>query len=396
MSAGGSGGSRPALLLFGALALLRVAYAIEAVSTIPVLQEPLADSVAYRQLARAVAAGALLQDEPFYRAPLYPYLLAPAYALHGRPEAAIALAQVLLGIGSLLLVWRIARNLWGERGGVLAMLLWGLFAPAVSQETKILPTALGTFLGLVSLALLIRARDGPGWGIAGAALGLSALVRPGLLLLAPFPPLIARRGRGRAAVRLSAYAAGIVLALLPATLHNLHAGDLVLISSNGGITVYHGNNRENRSGLPEPGPLLGEGINAVRQAEIDRDAASRWAGRPLSRSEASAFWFRAGIEDLARDPAGAARLWGRKLLRFVSIREVADIYSPEAEREQVRMLRLFPFPFALLLALAAAGLLLRPPRTGAGRLVLLFALAGLAVSLLFHAGGRYRMESAPA
>ncbi|MDM7914818.1 MAG: hypothetical protein QUU85_06050, partial [Candidatus Eisenbacteria bacterium] len=176
----------------------------------------------------------------------------------------------------------------------------------------------------------------------------------------------------------------------------MHGRDLVLVSANGGITFYHGNNAAARYGLLEPDDRVGAAANAVEQARIDREAASREAGRPLRPSEASAHWFRAGLSSLLADPGHAARLWGWKLIRFAGPHAYADNYSYAVERGDVASLDLFAVPFPLLWIPAVAGLALRPPRDRREGLLVLFAATGLATCLLFYVASRYQCESVPA
>jgi 4-amino-4-deoxy-L-arabinose transferase-like glycosyltransferase len=391
---------RIALGAFAMILVARVAYAVQAVILTPVLRQPMADSRAYVDWARAIASGQWISQTPFYRAPLYPFFIAPFYAIHARPEAAIVVLQVFFGLGSAILTWWIARRLYGRAAGLVALALIGFYGPLAAQETKILGTSLGILLSLLALAKLLSARSTVAYATAGFLLGLGALARPNALFVAVGAVLVfARRGGIREVPWLRTPAAllvGLILAVAPATLHNLAAGDFVPISSNGGMTFYHGNNEENRHGLLEPSMRIGAYGNAVEQEEIDRRLASQEVGRPLRASESSAHWFAEGLRDLARHPAAWLRLWGEKMLRFAGVHDYADNYSYAVERAQVSVLRLFLIPFPLILILAAGGLVLRAPSGRDEALLLLFAALGLLTCLLFYVGSRYRSESVPA
>jgi 4-amino-4-deoxy-L-arabinose transferase-like glycosyltransferase len=368
------------------------------VRTAPVLDEPLADSLYYIHEARAISDGALLRGDPFYRAPLYAYALAPFYALLERPETLVAAAQLAGGCLVLGLVGWLSGRLYGAAAGWTALILIGLYGPLAAQETKILPAAPGILLGTVAMVLLLRAGRPRGFALAGLVLGLGALARPpllalGLLLAAGWAvsPSV-DRPRTRAAALL----AGLLIGIAPATLHNFLAGELVPIAANGGMTFFHGNHRENHDGLLEPSARAGFAGNAVGQAGADRRRASELAGRPLTAGEASAFWLREGLRDLASDPARGARLWGEKLRRSLGAHEYADNYSFAVERDRVPPLRRLAVPFPLLWIPAAAALILRSPRRKEDRVLLLFAALGIATCVVFYVGSRYRCESAPA
>jgi 4-amino-4-deoxy-L-arabinose transferase-like glycosyltransferase len=392
---GGPVWDRAALIALVLACLLRLAYAIEAIARIPVLRQPLADSIAYVTWAKAIAGGSLLQPDPFYRAPLYPYLIAPFYAVSGRPEVAIVWLQVLAGCAAVLLVRRIARDLYGAPAGFVAAVGMGFFGPLAAHETKILPTAFSILLEMLTLAQLLRARDARGRFAAGALGGLWALAQPSaLLVLAGAVVLHARRGSLRSAAL--PIAIGGALLIAPATLHNLHAGDPVLISSNGGMTFYHGNNETSRFGLIEPSPRAGRGGNAVNQADLDIQTASAETGRRLTASESSRYWLGQGVRALAADPARSLRLWGSKIRRTCGAHDYADNYSHAVERDEVRTLRLFGIAFPALLIAAAGGLILRGPRGRREELLLLFAAIGVVTCVIFFVGSRYRCESVPA
>lgn len=397
---GGAVWDRLALALFCLAGVVRVVYLVQTHARSPVLDDPLADSRAIVDLARSIAAGNLQQSEPFYRAPLIPYLIAPLYALLRRPEMLIASLQIAGGLAGNILIWSLARSLHGPVAGFTALLLSAFFGPVVSHETKILSTPAAVLLSILSMRRLITARSSLAFAAGGALLGLGALAQPSLLLAAPMVAAAIAFDRGSRPRRLGReilpMLAGVLLAVAPATLHNLRAGDMVMISSNGGMTFYHGNNESSRWGLLEPSDRVGWGGNAIRQGEIDREVASRETGRTLRPSESSAYWFAEGARVLASAPLRAARLWGMKLVRFAGSHDYADNYSYAVEKLAIPSLRLFAVPFPLILLLGLAGLLLSPPRTRTDRVLIAFALVGLLTCLLFFVGSRYRCLSTPA
>jgi len=397
---GGTVFDRLALIVFALFALLRIAYSFEAIDHVPILRQPLADAIVYVESAREVASGRILMDEPFYRAPLYSYLIAPFYALDEEPEAAIIAFQVFLGLLILFMTWRIARNLYGAAPALLSLVLVGLYGSMAASETKLLGTTLGLFLGTVALWTLTTADSRRGFFLAGVVLGLGALARPNVVLvvLAVAAMLLISRLSWRAKLtsRVIPMLLGVAFLVAPVTLHNLLAGDFVFVSSNGGMTFYHGNNSSNRSGLLVPGPLTPGGMNAVQQGRRDRARASELTGRQLRPSESSAFWFRQGLNDIASDPVGALRRSGQKVYRFLGAHEYADNYSLAVELTQVRLLHLFVVPFPLLLIPAVVALLRKPPRRREELYVLIFACLGFVTCMLFYVGSRYRCESVPA
>lgn len=391
---------RLALVLFFLGALLRGLYLLQAVDRSPVLDDPLADSRAIVDLARSVASGNLQQAEPFYRAPLVPYLMAPLYALLDHPVVVIVLLQAAGGLAAGAVLWSLSRSLHGAAAAFVTLLLWSLFGPVASHETKILSTPAAILLAVLAMQGLARARTPGAWGAGGALIGLGALAQPSLLIAAPLvaATIVLDRDEGTRPWRsqLLPLLIGLLVAVAPTTIHNIRAGDRVAISSNGGMTFYHGNNESSRWGLLEPSARVGWGGNAIRQGEIDRAAASREVGKDLRPSESSAYWFFQGMRALASNPANWAKLWGTKLLRFVGAHDYADNYSYSVEKVAVPLLRFLVVPFPIILLLAVAGLVLSPPRARSDRVIVSFALVGLVTCVTFFVGSRYRCLSVPA
>src|SRR6267154_834316 len=282
------------------------------------------DSSVYDNWAKAIAAGDWLGREAFYFPPLYPYLLGLIDRWFGHSYALIYLAQQLLGLINLVLIYRIAEAVFTARAALYAAVLAALYAPLAFFETKVLGTTLGLTLNLIALLLLVRrerTRDGAWgpWFIAGLTFGVAALCLPGSILLTIlFVPILLRWRNGAAAASL---AAGTFAALLPILAHNLYvAGDPLLLSGQGGITFYQGNNPSARglynvvpgfSGAPE------------RQAAEEKTIAERDTGRPLRRSEISAHFFRKGLVFIGGSPGQWLLLEGRKLLALFGTYEAS-------------------------------------------------------------------------
>jgi hypothetical protein len=86
-----------------------------------------------------------------------------------------------------LLSYRFARTIGGERAGLLAALAWAVYLPAVEIENQLSADLVGTCLLMFSAnALLAARRKGTmiSWALAGALLGLAALSRSAMILMA--------------------------------------------------------------------------------------------------------------------------------------------------------------------------------------------------------------------
>ena len=99
-------------LFLGAL-LIRLIYLFEMTDS-PYFGAPFLDELYHFNWAQDIARGRLLYHEPFFRAPLYSYLLGFFIFIFGSDFFAIQLVQHLIGAGAVL-VWRAVR---GARGGL--------------------------------------------------------------------------------------------------------------------------------------------------------------------------------------------------------------------------------------------------------------------------------------
>ncbi len=386
-----------------AAAVLRVVYLLQYHANVPYYDVPVMDALYYDQWAQRVAAGQGYGPSPYYLAPLYPYVLAVAYAVFGRHFTLIYAAQAAIGIGSLFLVYTIGRRIFGHGAGLAAVLLLMLYGPVLFLESKLLSETLSLFLNLVAVYALLRALDGhrpPAHVAAGLGLGLSIVCRPANLLFASL--LLACRGvggiRARAPARLLSLlwlSLGIVVPILPVTARNWYVGrDFALIQTNGGMTFAQGNN-ENAVGLLAMPPGTTAGILGQQAEEVA--IASRAMGRPLRPSEASSYWFRQGLAYIRNAPADYAVLVLRKLLYAFTNREAHDNYEYDYETGRVPVLRWLCLPYSVLFGFAVVGFV--QARGGAGRRganLLGLYLAGVLLTLLiFYMTARYRMPALP-
>jgi tetratricopeptide (TPR) repeat protein len=293
------------------------------------------DSGVYVQLGRSVASGDLaLRDatggQPFFLAPLYVYFLGLAFALSGGSLVVAKILQILLGTAAVGLLFAAARPWLGRPAALFAATLLAVTGPVVFHEAILLQSALDPFL--VALALLavsqaLAADRSPRWVLAGAAIGLFTLNRPnallwgaGLAIALPLARGLARGGREAAALAL-----GLALAVAPATLRNLVvSGELVLVSSHGGLNLYIGNRAE-ADGTYRHVPGITPDMRG--QASDARRVAEEAAGRLLTAREVDAHLRDLALRWIAAHPLDAARLFLRKLAYVFASPEISLNYS---------------------------------------------------------------------
>lgn len=121
------------------------------------------------------------------REPVPVLLFAAAAAISGRSLVFVMHVQVMLFMGTVLLIFLFVRGIAGKRAAVLASLAWAAYLPASGLLNQLSADITGTFFLLASACVLLKAqeRNTTGWwALAGASIGIAALSRSALLLMA--------------------------------------------------------------------------------------------------------------------------------------------------------------------------------------------------------------------
>lgn len=384
------------LAVFLVALCLRVAYVLQYRSC-PFYGHEVMDPLYHKQWAQAVAAGQTFVEGPYFRAPLYPWLLGGIYWLFGQQDLAPRLAQAVLGAASCGLLFLIGRRTFGRTVGLLAGFAAATYWVFLYFAAELLIVTLISFLDLLLIWLLLRTADtrSPGlWVLNGVVLGLSAIARPNILLFAPavlaWLAVIHRSSWRRAAGYGGCFAAGCALLILPITIRNWVAGrDFVAIASQGGVNFYIGNNPDSDGTVAvvpgTPGDWWGGYHASIARAE-------QAAGRKLKPSEVSRYYTGEALKFMREQPGAAFSLMARKLALFWSRWEISNnqpiSFTTSAYTPIVRFL---PLRFWLVGPLGFLGLLLTlgEPR----RLFPLwgFVIVYMASVVAFFVTARYRV-----
>lgn len=358
-----------------------------------------------------------IQSHPYFRPPGYPFALAAIYAVTDASCAhAPMLVQMALGVLSVMVAFYIGRCWWSATLG----LFWAAAMAATWSfpffEGELLEPALLVFLGLCLVGVLAYWTEGRFWIpglVAGFIFGAYALVRPNALLLGPvilgWGVWVAHRTgclpaywKGACAFML---AAGVLI--LPVTLRNYRmAGEWVLISANGGVNLYCGNN-PTADGYSPGAPEI-TAWNSFDYPHILKNLPSQPG---MSYTAASREFSKRALAYAWRQPSEVLALWLRKTLLFWGPYEVGNNKDDELERQASAVLRNMPLTFAWAHAGFWLGLCMLfwgrgkndpPAPTGAERrgtavavLMGLLALGLFATYLPFIIAGRYRVPILP-
>jgi len=323
------------------------------------------------------------------------------------------LLNIFLGVLDVALLASFARRVAGARVACAAAWLATLYGPFLYYESQAMPTTLAITLALVSLVALaacggappaseeepgprmVRARpEGPGSRgalrpapllVAGLATGLLVLARPSFLLWLAVAALwvlgSGARHRRRGALLLVATALAVVG---PVTWRNhVRSGSWVLVSANGGINFYLGNNPDaDRTSTLRPGLEWEELVTSLPAEE--RAGQARWDRAFAARGRA---WVREHPLDFL---AGL----GKKSLQYASAHEIDRNLDVRGFRARSRILRAAP-TYAWIAPWVLLGLVVGWRRGGAARLAVLFWTANAASTVLFFVTERYRLDAAP-
>jgi 4-amino-4-deoxy-L-arabinose transferase-like glycosyltransferase len=320
----------------------------------------------------------------FGRAPGYPVFLAPLVGTAPLPAsvpAVVKLAQCVLGALGVLAIGLLARRVAGSRAAIWAAALAAVYPPLVwlsgyaLSEVLYVPIIFGAALLVAPLTDDGSAGAGR-WRralLAGAALGVAALVRPsaiGFLLLA-----IVWLALQRKAAAIALLAAAVVV-IAPWSARNVaHYGRFVLIASEGGLTFWTGNHRLSS----------GEGDMAANPAIKLAYLEIRRQHPGASQEELEPVFYREALRTITSAPVWWVTLLARKFFYlWVPIGRSYTLHS--------RLYFLMTLcSYLLLLPVAVAGFLQLVRRGQQPWALWLLALSAVILSVVFICTERYRI-----
>ncbi len=360
----------------------------------------LSDDRDYDALARSLASGdgyKLDGKLTAYRVPGYPLLLAGTYALFGDSKAPIRILQAMSDVVSCLLLFAIGKKLFSEKVGLLAAATLALFPIQILYVSHLMTETLFTTLFLLIIFLAIKEKNEANWLrdnlILGALIGVSALIRPTILL---FPILIFLwRWRDGVPFRINSRALVAVvlvafLALSPWLVRNYAEFQRVSLTSNVGVNFWIGSHQDASGAYSFP-----QKNNPLIDVEDD-----------FQRSDLG---IRLGLEFARTSPINYGIVVARKFARFFSFDYwlmMTMQYNPEwvsAPNSATIFAQLSPvvliilhLPYVIVLFLGTFGMLCN----AAGDEKNFFILRSLFVywlfaHLIFFADARYRFPIMP-
>ncbi len=262
------------------------------------------DSESYAQSAIQLLTGmkANFAEGPFWQAPGYIFFLYVMFGVFGiRNYFAVRVVQALLSTFLCVQAAHVARRIGLEdREALLAAALLALYWPLIFFTGELAIPVPYMFFMYGAFQLLLEAvhRRNTWLGLGGGiALGTAAVFRPNCLVLVPVMVWYAWRKTGALQRRYTlsaAFLVGVLAAVAPITIHNWRrGGEIVLISHNGGVNFYIGNNPRWKDTF---------NIRPGERWEVLVSTPSREVGpyRGLSPAKTSAYWI-SKVMDFARN-----------------------------------------------------------------------------------------------
>lgn len=399
------------LLIVAMTLLVRLVYLLE-LSSQPGFLVPMVDERWHWEWAHEILEKSFFGEDAYFRAPLYPYFLAfLAFVTSGSIFWAKVL-QILVTAGTSLFVYRLAFTLFDQRAAIISGLAYALYGTLVFYETMFLIPGLFLFFTVWGMYRLVSQRgseSGLTWFTTGIIFGLAAISRPNILVVLPFLMLWLYVSRKQIAVlaRRAApplwIALGILLMILPVTVRNLAVtGEFMLISSQGGINLYLGNN-EVADGLTMlmPEVDLDESLSWSRFIPVTQAAAEREAGHSLTAAQQSSFWTGKAIDFIFENPGKFLSLVLKKSAYLISGFENSDNSDLYYQRTKSILYSglLFNFgiyfPFGILLPAALAGMYLTRRRIADTAPLCVFVVAYIPTIVFFLVTARHRLPLVP-
>ena len=335
--------------------------------------------------------------KPFWQAPGYTLYLYAIYFLFGvRNLLVVRLLQALLDGLNCILVVSIARALGVEwRWSFLSGCLLAMYGPAIFFTTEIaIPIPLIFFM-LLSFRLLLYLGEKPSNMLAvivGLVLGIAAIFRPNALVLGlPFVIYLYKKfpDRANAAKWITMFVVGILIAVLPISIHNFRrGGEFILISHNGGINFYVGNNPEWKTTFNiRPGPAW--------ERMVSEPSRSVGPYRGISSSKASGYWVRKVLSYAWSEPSSFVKGMVEKTLLFINYYEFRRNTDIEFQKTILPMMR-YPilFTFGLIGPLAFVGLVFYVRQENLWLPASVIVIYSVSI-IIFFVCGRYRLPIVP-
>ncbi len=396
--------------IVGLAGVVRIIFAIQSIDD-PFRGLLFLDARVYHLLAEEIASKSFWGSEVFFRAPLFPYILAGTYKLFGMGQLAIQIIHSLMGVATAVLAYLIAEIHFDRRIARVAGICAAIYPTLYFFESSLMPTALEVFTFTATIycfSLYEKKHTTTALAVAGFALAHAALARPTILSFLIVLPiwlwlLDKRQSWREVGIKVAWVLLPMLVVILPVTIRNyVIEPNLVLISSQGGANFYIGNN-ESSDGQTVAFPF---GETPLNRYEDHIESASRYLAEKevhhkLSSAEISQYWFDRGKRFVTKEPGEAVGLLLKKTYMFFCGEELFNNSNPLLPRDYSQLYALsiwqkglhFPYGVIAPLFLIGSAMLLR--QQNKRTLLLLFVFSQTITVSLFFVSSRFRQPLLP-
>ncbi len=307
----------------------RIIYIIQA-HNVSAFLSPGMDAEIYRSWAADILAG-ISYEGPFFRAPLYPYIIAIlGKVFFNDTFLPVRLFQILLSGVSAAVLAAIARRWYGPVASVVAGFGWAFYGLSIYFDGEGLIVSLFTssFILMIWTLDLYRRKGTLGTLIGSSLLlGIMTAFRANALIFWPvyLAAVTIRPGakkRIRSHPRWSAPIIAffiLLMAVFPILIHNSNNNGGWSISTQGGINLYLGNNPD-ASGAFAVDPEFGK---AWTRAQVNY-RAEQDVGHKLYSKDVNNYYSNKAFQYWINHTGDAINLLGKKLLLLVNRREIEN------------------------------------------------------------------------
>jgi 4-amino-4-deoxy-L-arabinose transferase-like glycosyltransferase len=322
--------------------------------------------------------------------PAYPAFLALLTIIFGS-EAWLAtrLVQAMVSTLSVVLIYLLGKEVFARDDiSLLGCLLAALFPPLIGGVAQGNAGTFEIFFTELIVLLAVRAARRPslrGWLWAGAVGGLAALTRSTALLLFPMLALWlwigSREPRAETVLKpLLAMGLAAILVIGPWTIRNYQVfGELIPISSNGGVNFWIGNNEKATGEFVHPASIAPQLIAA---------------SEAMSEGSRDRFFYLEGLSFIQTSPERFLQLLGTKLLYFLWGRPSLGQSYATHDSTSLGVLA-YLWANRILLPVWLAGIVLAARNWRHFMILYATILTVLMVNVLYFAGARYQAPAAP-
>lgn len=381
-----------AVLFLGVV--IKIAYLFNSRQS-PFYEPTLLDPKYYHDWALQIIKGDWVGKSVFYGLPLYPFFVALCYQIFGISVTSVKVIQILFGLFSLFMIYKIGEKVFDSKTGILAAFIAIFYGPLFFHEVLFIPEALSIPLytaAFYACLLLWEKVTMKRTVIFGLLCGLALLTKAGIALffILTLILILVRQIKSRknsAAIWVGVLA--FLTPIAPATWHNWHYGhDFVLLTSHGGFNLYIGNNEKAEGVFMAPD---GTGTNVDSQMQDARTIAERELGRALKPSEVSRFWSDKAKAFIKTRPMDFLRLTGKKIILFFDRREISDVEDYEFAKNFNPMLKIPWLNFTILSPFFFAGFIIFLKKSKYSRLAFIFVATYIFSIAFFFINARYRL-----